>query len=259
MQRRVFKPTSQPRSTASRTRGQLQVMAATQRAQQIRSMRSFVPRSMPPAAFQAFGAEIKAIDIAAAQQLFRNPGTASNIILLNGIQTGAAFFNRVGSRVEMKNLHIRGPIQNFATATAGSLRLLVVYDRQPTGSLPVISDILQTRDQTGTATTAGQSEINLDNRDRFVIVRDLTFYSPSVTNTAGVLTNGPQFPGNDDQQWDMNVFTKLKGLTTHYKSSSNPTTIADIATGALYACFVCSAPDSTWQAFPGFRLRYKDQ
>jgi len=211
-----------------------------------------------PAAFTAFGTEIKAIDIASTNYLFRAPATASNIILLNGIQTGAAFYNRVGSRVEMKNLHIRGQITNAATTTTCILRLLVVYDRQPTGALPVISDILQSRDQVGTATTGGISEINLDNRDRFAIIRDMQYYAPSCTNTAGVLTNGPQFPGQDNQQWDVNEFIKLKGLSTHFKSSTNPSVIADISTGALYACFVASV-DSTWNAGVGFRLRYDDK
>lgn len=213
-----------------------------------------------PAAFTSLGAEIKAIDIPSASYLFRVPATASNIILLNGIQTGTGFFNRVGSKVEMKNLHVRGYILNSATATISMGRILIVYDRQPTpaAGLPVISDILQTRDQTGAATTAGSSEINLDNRDRFAILRDYEVYLPPVTNTAGVLTNGPQFD-YEGESMAVNIFLKLKGLTTHFKSTSNPTTITDIATGALYACFVNAGSDSTWAATLDFRLRYHDK
>lgn len=211
----------------------------------------------PPATMVLTGSEIKAIDIP-TQQAFRLPATNS-CNLLNGIQTGAAFFNRIGSRIEMRNLHIRGQVVLAATATVSMLRLLIVYDRQPTGALPVVSDLLQSRDQTGTATTSGSSEINLDNRDRFTIIRDMQLYAPPATFTAGVLTNGPQFPGNDDQQWDINEFIKLRGLTTHYKSSSNPTTIADISTGALYAYFVANGSDNTWQFSGGFRLRYADK
>jgi len=131
------------------------------------------------------------------------------------------------------------------------------YDRQPTGALPAVSDILQSRDQTGAATNNGTSEINLDNRDRFQIVRDMQYYVPAATFTAGVMTNGPQFPGQDDQQWDVNEFIKLKELSTHFKSSTNPTAIADIATGALYAVFV-SVGDNIMQFSGGFRLRYND-
>lgn len=95
-------------------------------------------------------------------------------------------------------------------------------------------------------------------RDRFQILRDLQFYAPPVTNTAGVLTNGPSYPAND-QEIDINIFIKLKGLATHYKSTSNPATIADISTGALYAAFVCNTTDSGWGFGGAFRLRYEDK
>lgn len=218
----------------------------------------FGQRVPPPGNFQPTGSEIKAIDIAIANYLLRAPATASNIILLNGVAAGTGFFNRVGARTEMKNIHMRGYITNTATAVGQNGRILIVYDRQPTpvAGLPVISEILQSRDQAGAATTTSQSEINLDNRDRFVILRDLEFYLPSVTNTANVLTNGPQFDGEANMQ--INEFIKLKGLGTHYKSTAAPTTITDIATGALYACFV-SVADSTWTATVGFRLRYQDK
>lgn len=211
-----------------------------------------------PANFQPTGAEIKAIDIPNANNAFRTPGVANNIILLNGIQAAAGFFNRIGARCEMKNLHIRGNIQNIATGLVSTLRMIIVYDRQPTGALPVITDILQARDQTGAVTTTGNSEINLDNRDRFTIVRDVEWYAPPVTNTAGVLTNGPNFPG-EDAQFDVNIFIKLRGLGVHFKSTSNPTTIVDIATGALYAAFVSSNADNAWAANVSFRLRFDDK
>jgi len=253
--------------STAKQRLQMKVDAARQRARTQRqlgrtqtniSMRRAgrsVPRN-PPAFFAAFSSEVKAIDLASAVTNFRGTGTPQ-LLLLNGVQTGAGFFNRVGSRIEMKNLHIRGQIVNVATATTVCCRLLVIYDRQPTGALPPVTDLIQARDQTGAATNSAFSEINLDNRDRFQIVRDLQYYCPPVTNTAGVLTNGPSFPASAKNDSDINEFIKLKGLTTHYKSSSNPTTIADIATGALYAVFVANI-DASWAFQGGFRLRYQD-
>lgn len=243
-------------SSATRARAAARTSAADMSRQAYYAMRRAQTSNRRPADFRPVGHEIKAVDVA-IQNAFRLPATNS-CNLLNGIQTGAAFFNRVGSRVELKNLHIRGQITNAATATVTMLRMIVVYDRQPTGALPTVSDLLQSRDQTGAATNPGSAEINLDNRDRFSIIRDMQLYAPPVTNTAGVLTNGPQFPGNDDQQWDVNEFIKLRGLGTHYKSSSNPCTIADIATGALYCFFVTNLSDNTWQFSGNFRLRYRD-
>jgi len=211
----------------------------------------------PAATFQPTSSEIKAIDIAETNYVFRDPNSASAIYLLNGIQTGAGFYNRVGSRIEMKNLQLNGflgPNSAATSTTPTNLRVLIVYDRQPTGALPVISDILQDRDQLGAASTGGLSHINLDNRDRFSILRDMRWAVPTVT--AGVVTGVA--PGVGDT-WTVNVFMKLKGLGVHYKSSTNPCTIADIATGALYAAFVAETNDSDWVMEAGFRLRYDDK
>lgn len=213
-----------------------------------------------PANFQPTGAEIKAIDIANVAQAFRSPAIGTGIVLLNGVQAGTGFFNRVGARIEMKNLHLRGTVENQTTSTTGAdlLRILIIYDRQPTGALPVIADILQTRTQTGAATTSGSSEINLDNRDRFTILRDMQFYGAPVTNTAGVLTNGPQYPG-ETARYDINEFIKLRGLACHFKSTSNPATIADIATGALYSVFTTDGGDALWTTNISYRMRFDDK
>lgn len=212
-----------------------------------------------PAFLSGAGGEIKAIDIPFVISPFRAPATATGIILLNGVQTGAGFFNRVGSRIEMKSLHVRGAVVNTATTAAtGVARLLIVYDRQPGGALPVITDILLNRDQAGATSITGAAEVNLDNRDRWIILRDTEWYIPSCTNTAGVLTNGPQFPGDDDE-FDVNLFIPLKGLITHFNSTANPATIANIATGALYAVFVTNATDSTWSIGANYRLRFDDK
>jgi len=211
----------------------------------------------PAASWQPTSAEIKAIDIAETTYVFRDPNTATAVILLNGIQTGSGFFNRVGSRVEMKNLQLNGFLgpQTGVTSTTPTLtRLLIVYDRQPVGALPTIQDVLQNRDQTGAATQGGLSHVNLDNRDRFSIIRDFRWYLP--TNTGGVVSGVASGVG---PTWQINEYIKLKGLGTHYKSTANPATIADISTGALYAFFLCETNDNRWVAEVDFRLRYDDK
>jgi len=218
-----------------------------------------------PAAWNPIGSEIKAIDIPLKSYLLQNPNAGSNIILLNGVQTGAAYYNRIGARIEMKNLHMRGfftPVGPNSPPTMA--RIIIVYDRQPgtaNGSnllptLPQISEVLQSRDQTGAPATTGASEINLDNRDRYIILRDYEVYLPAVYLTAGVTTLA-DYSGVGNTI-DINEFVKLKGLGVQYKSSSNPTAIGDFSTGALYACFVCVG-DATWEANVGFRLRYNDK
>lgn len=216
-------------------------------------------KSNLPAAWNPVGAEIKAVDIVlGGLNCNAGGGGAEVVALLNGVQAGAGFFNRVGARIEMRNLHIRGVLRNAATGVQDTCRLAVVYDRQPTNGLPAFNTIFQSRDQAGTAATTGVSEINLDNRDRFIILRDVQYFTPAVTNTAGVLTNGPNYPGSD-QESDVNIFIKLKGLGTHFNSTATPVTIANIATGALYIVVWSVINAASWQFYIGTRLRYDDK
>lgn len=216
-------------------------------------------KSNLPAAWNPVGSEIKAVDLLPQNYVINVGGGGSEtVILLNGVQTGAGFFNRVGARIEMRNLHVRGLLRNIATGIQDVMRMAIVYDRQPVGTLPVFTDIFLARTQTGATSGTGVAEVNLDNRDRFIILRDLEIYMPSVSNAANVLTNGPNYPGSD-QESDINMFIKLKGLGTHFKSSSNPTTIGDIATGALYMICFGYAQSGSWQLQLGFRMRYDDK
>lgn len=208
-----------------------------------------------PASLTSHSREIKAIDVNVTASM-AIPGSIT-FNLLNGVQAGAAFYNRVGSRIEMKSVHIRGYIRNMTTCIDDVARFLVVYDRQPNGAFPNITDIIQSRDQQGATANTGVSPINLDQRDRFVILRDYQVYLPSVTNTAGVLTNGPAHQCNGNPL-EFSMFIKLKGLVTHYKSSSNPTTVADINTGGLYALCLCFNDDSKWRCQFSSRLRFDD-
>lgn len=232
-------------------------MAALARSRTVSAKRATVARRVVPGILRSSSAEIKAIDIASASYNFLTIAAPPVMTLLNGVQVGAAFYNRIGSKMEMKSLHIRGSLQNAATDADCFLRMIVFYDRQPNAAAPVITDLIQSRDQTGAAATTAVSEINLDNRDRFVIIRDKQWFAPAVTNTAGVLTNGPQYPG-DDERWDVNEFIKLNQLVTHFKSSTNPTVIGDINTGALFITFLTNGTTATWIAKVGFRLRFGD-
>lgn len=209
-----------------------------------------------PASFVPGGSEIKAVDIPRVDITFKQIGGPPTFQLLNGILTGSGFFNRVGARIEMKSIHIRAVITFLATSVQDVNRLIVFYDRQPNGAAPAIADVLQARDNAGAATTAAQSEINLDNRERFVILRDKEWFVPSTTVAAGVLTNGPGYPG-DDNLMHINEFIPLKGLGTHYKASTGA--IGDIATGSLFAVFISQNQGGVMNCSFNARLRFDDK
>lgn len=217
------------------------------------------PRPLPrkPAGLYAKvnSKEIKAVDVNITQAM-NIPGSVT-FQLLNGVQAGAAFYNRVGSRIEMKSVHLRGYIRNITTGIDDVGRIMVVYDRQPNGSFPNITDIIQSRDNAGATGNSGIAPVNLDQRDRFVILRDYQVYLPSVTNTAGVLTNGPAHQCNGNPL-EFSIFIKLKGLITHYKSTTNPAVIGDINTGGLYAICLSFNDDGKWRSQFTSRLRFDD-
>ncbi|CAF4696889.1 unnamed protein product, partial [Rotaria socialis] len=120
---------------------------------------------------------------------------------------------------------------NLATALQTYGRLLVIYDKQPNGALPTYATVMQTRNSAGTASNTAFSDPNFDNKERFTILRDITMVLPSVTNTAGVLTNigFDQQSKNDINAFNIDIYIKLKGLHTAYTGATAG--IADISTG----------------------------
>lgn len=211
--------------------------------------------------------ELKSVDVPENSFIFRDPTAGTNIVLLNGVFTGAGYYNRVGSRIEMKSVEIRGTIFNDLTSTVpGLARIIIFYDRQRrtpnpkfgTG-LATISELLKSRDQTGTATTKGDSEINLDYRDRFIILRDYQVYIPPVDNAGGtgVLQNGPDWPGGD-YNYDFHLYIDLHGLPTLYEEPYTGTATT-ISRGSLAAAFVCTGTDGRWSAKCTSRLRFYDK
>jgi hypothetical protein len=210
-----------------------------------------------PGIYRSLGKEIKAIDFPYSSPTFRITATPPTAILLNGIQTGAAFYNRIGSKVAMKSIHIRGFIDHAGTTTVDNsgIRILIVYDRQTNGAAPTWNDVIQSRDQAGATTNTMYSGVNLDNRDRFVVLRDMTYETPYQQWDTNALV-ATDF--KDEGKFSVNEFIKLKGAVTHYKSSSNPTTAADINTGGIFMFLASSYVDNTWAFRWQARVRYED-
>lgn len=186
---------------------------------------------------------------------------------VNLCQEGAANYNRLGRRIKLKSIQITGtfiPETPQPTPTTDQpifCRFALVYDRQPNsgGTYPTPAEIWLTRDQTGTSNAAGVpwpwTPPNVDNIDRFQIMRDCKFNfatnNPGATDEVALLmTNQTLVQGSQCM-----LYKKLKGLETHFRSNSNPTTIADISTGALY--FIIWADVSGTTPFPNSTVTFK--
>lgn len=128
-----------------------------------------------------------------------NPDTAGHgAWLCNGIGQGNDIMNRIGRRVRIRSIKIDMVIKaagctwtptanNVAWTVAANtatpngrgsrVRLLLVLDRQCNGTMPGKTDVLAPEGTPGvnfgvTGTVTAQSSVNLQNRDRFLIIFD---------------------------------------------------------------------------------------
>lgn len=216
-----------------------------------------VPRGYEAAGVFSKGQEYKRKDL--PQTVFTLNSTAY-FKLLNGVQNGSANYNRIGSKICMKTLHIWGQVEMLPRTTTDEdfVRFAVVYDRQANGAAPNFSDIFRSVDDQGTQTNDVWSQFNYDNKDRFIVLMDKRRHLPSYTNTAGVITNVSM--ADTSENYTFNRYIKLKQLETHYKASSNPAVIGDISTGSLYfvALGQIASGSEGWQGEFACRLRYSD-
>jgi len=159
--------------------------------------------------------EKKTIDIDPADYTANTTGT---VTLLNGVATGTDFTERVGRKIFMKSLFIRGFVSSIDATTSNTIaRLLVVYDKQTNAAAPTITDILKSVD--------ASAQLNLNNRDRFSVLIDKQ-YALAATDT----TATQAFAGSPTVH-NVKLFRKLR-----HEEVFGGTTAAfgSITTGALW-------------------------
>lgn len=106
------------------------------------------------------GKELKFLDTDLNAGTF---STSGSITCLTLIAAGNDNSNRIGRALMLKSVYIRGFIAGD-TIAAACYRWLVVYDKNPQGALPAITDILTSIDM--------RAMVNLNNTERFSIIMD---------------------------------------------------------------------------------------
>lgn len=159
------------------------------------------------------GGELKFIDTSITFSLpfsattFITPGGTN---LLNGLARGTQMNQRVGRKVTMKSLLIRGTFQIAATSTGNApCRVMVVYDRQTNTTAPAITDVLLSDEFL--------SQNNLSNRERFSTICDY------ITKPVG---------GGSNLQEAFTIFKKLDNPIMF--NDGNAGTVGDISMGSIY-------------------------
>lgn len=152
------------------------------------------------------------VDLAAAAYA---ADTTGSITLIATIAQGASVNQRVGKKILLKSIQIRGNAKVNAATLLTDLAYLIVYDKRPTGALPAITDIL---------VTANSNSLNNDaNSGRFKILKrvDEVFSGNATTPATGLEIK------------DMGAFLKLPNLPVNFKAAGTGA-IGDIEMGALY-------------------------
>lgn len=190
--------------------------------------------------------------------------TNASSFVLNLIQSGAGSWQRIGRKVSLESVRLRGiatmtftPQTTTGDLFSNVLRMVVVWDKQPSGVLPTFDSIFGLTDQTGAEATTFLNPVKYDNMERFSVLKDLVISAESeATGPAGTTTISQVNCPFDE-------YLSLKGRESVFLGQSSPMTIADISTGGLYVFFRAETNVSTLTTIAiddtSFaRLRYKD-
>lgn len=214
--------------------------------QALTSSRRFTkgPAAAAAAYNRPYGKEIKTVDVQLAGNYLAsefNPivqtfSTNESGLLLNGIQQGAADFQRVGRHVNLKSLRIRGNITTSHLVPAVGttnyqeqvIRLVVVHIKSEETAIPTWDAVFGGVMQTGGSIVNRESSVLPYKLGDVTVLRDVTLKS-TANNCGDIATGGDwlicRLPFDE--------YIPLKGLQTVYKGTNNPVTIAHIATGAI--------------------------
>lgn len=196
-----------------------------------------------------------------------NMANTDFIFPINLIQAGSGSWQRIGRRCYNASLRLKGVITcqyagsntQIVSTQSRVLRCVIIHDRQPNGTLPIKSEIIQYKDQAGSEQGDYQGFLSYDNMNRFRILKDFEYTLDPPRDGANTAT--AQAAISTQKRFDH--YLKLN-IPTTYSADSQPAVIGDISTGAIYVMFLTNLgstnPDYGQLSFVGnARLRYTDQ
>ncbi|AXH76673.1 MAG: coat protein/nuclear export [Cressdnaviricota sp.] len=247
-------------SYAKRTRSQAfpsyQAMQSNKRRPQ-RRMYPQYPQKVPKP-------EKKGIDtFMQIENVLDTTGTNVDIQPVNLINQGTGFYNRIGRKIHCKSLRITGEVTylfapNVTTGTmeGNCLRMVVVWDKQPSGVTPVFSDIFGTVDYEGGTDSVYTDSLNFVNMDRYRVLMDKSYeFNPQAGAPSAGSTKTQNYVKHIDEYCKLRV-----GETVYSSTNDDEPTIAEISSGALYIIYRSfkNATENSLTVDCNARLRYTD-
>jgi len=180
------------------------------------------------------------------------------------VSPGSGSFNRIGKKVFPKYLYINGEAQyNYrlqgttSNLIDGILRMVVVWDKQPSGVQPTFDTIFGRTIIDGTESTEVFDPRKYDNMNRFTILKDVYI-------DTGIYTIPPTGGSENEVQKSFKITEYIKfpkDSQIVYSGVSVPCTIADVSSGACYVIFrsETAATEGNWNIVGcTARFRYTD-
>ena len=202
--------------------------------------------------------EIKTVDVELTDT--NKIDLSEQLFLLNGVEEGTSFYNRIGRKIAMKSLRFRAtykPSEETDTNLTETHRILIFYDRQPNGVAPIYSDIIKAYSKTGTQGSSLLGNLNMNNVDRFTVLMDIQNLLADDSTLVGLPSRQHSYVDYKHVETNIDRYIKLKGLETQFKLSTGE--VASIATGALYMLVVGDNPEKGGYKLQfTSRLRYYD-
>lgn len=189
--------------------------------------------------------EIKNFDVTLATTAITTAGIIVDSTL-NLVRLGTDDNNRVGRKISIISIHLRGslhmPSQTVLSSMNALYRVILYLDTQCNGATAAVADILATADE--------KSFLNLDNTDRFIILKDWFFKLGTETNT---VLAGPVYASTLMQK----VLTFNKKCDFSIKFDADAGAITDITSNNIGIMAIASTANNAFLDMTS-RIRFSD-
>jgi len=208
-----------------------------------------------------FCSELKGVDFRTAfSPVISTTNDSGCIHTINLVGAGTGSFQRIGKNVCGKSVRLQGIVAAIlkTDGTTGdllgnTLRMVVVYDAQPNGNLPVYSDIFGITGQDGTVTTEFLDPVRYTETSRFKVLRNVVWdCNPEAYGSTGSQHQIGMFKTIDE-------YIPLDDITTTFSANTSPASISQITHGAIYLIFRArsNTTDDYFYVSDKFSVRYR--